>query len=180
MEAFSKIVAIVVTMIALFVVPQLYFLQKLDIQVQDYVTNETTEFVDNIRTQGKLTQQEWLKFMSALDATGLLYEVEITHAHTMVTPEITTNGVIASTSESEHYTDEILYVLFSKTLSDEEKAAGQIEGEYHFTKGDYLTVKVYNREVTRATNLMQAFLGTPLSPIQIFTVYGGEIRDENF
>lgn len=183
MDAFSKIVAGLILIASLFLVSPLYFMLKEDAIVESYVIAVTEEFVNNVQTQGRLTQDMYLDFINDLDASGRLYNINMEHQHTAMSPIYDDAGSYTGflqTTDEMHYEDEILYCVFEKQLTATEIAAGQVSGEYHFTKGDYFTVKVSNRNTPTSVRFLRILLGRDVSPVQILAVNGGAIRDENY
>lgn len=183
MESFSKIIAIIITVIFIFIVPITYFAEKQDVITQAYVENEVVAFVDNVRAQGKITQEMYNDFVFQLDQSGLVYDVKMEHSHRTLDPIYNNAGEFTNgttTNVNLFYEEDIWYSLYEKKPTETELAARIIEGEYHFTKGDYFTVSVVNAEKTFATKLKELLLSFDMAKEQILATYGGEIRDENY
>ncbi|SHO47017.1 hypothetical protein [Anaerocolumna xylanovorans] len=161
MEVFGKIVAIFAGVVLLFIAPLFYMAQKQDSISQLYVTQETVRLVDGIRAEGEVSRIMYYDYISRIDKTGNLYDIEITHSHRKVAPdydEVTdTAGDTISSYFYNTYEDEIFEAF------DEGKA-------YHFSQGDYISVKIINRNKTMAQRM--------LSGVSILITYGGLIRDE--
>ncbi|MEY8333244.1 hypothetical protein AALB53_09070 [Lachnospiraceae bacterium 47-T17] len=183
MEAFSKVVAIIVLIIVLFMAPLLYFSAQHDRVLQTYVAAHTTEFVDNVRLQGKITQEMYNDYVATLSNTNMSFQITLEHTHVTDVPVFSeTDGTLTGTSKytSSVYEGDILHQLFTRdTLTPEEQAAGDKIGEYHFRKDDYFTVILKNTDNTMSQKL-QSMLGASGAGFVIYYQYGGMIRDENF
>lgn len=182
MEAFSKIIAVVIMVIAVFIAPLFYFSIQNDRVLQSCVAAETTSFVDNVRLQGKITQEMYNDYMKVLSNTGMLFDVEFEHAHVVETPAFSESGALIGTKETIDcvYENDIRYELFNRdTLTVEESSAGDVIGEYHLRKDDYFTVIVKNRSISMTQRIM-SLIDFPNTGPTIFYKYGGAVRDENY
>jgi len=168
MNAFSKLIAIFAGVLLLFITPLLYTAQKQDSICQLYVTEETIKLVDSIRTEGVLNQTMYYDYISRIDKTGNLYSVRITHAHKMIAPDYDeVTDKVSDTISSYYY----------NTYEEEILQAFDEGREYRFTQGDYISVRVMNRNRTLAQR-MSLLLRRKSEEISILVTYGGLIRDE--
>ena len=170
MDALSKVFAVIVTIIAIFIVPVVNLANSHDDIVQPTVYSATTEFVEDVREQGKLTQDMYISFVQKLDDTGLLYDIEMVHSHDTAVPEFDDAGKTVGVKEVENliYTDEIL------------KSVYETNGIYKFNKGDYFSVKVTNKEATLGQQMRRTVFRMSDSGARIVAQHGGVIRDENY
>lgn len=170
MNAFSKIVSIILCVIAFFLLPIYYNAQKQDQITQSYVSTETANLVNEIRNSGILTADMYEEFIAKIDATNNLYDINITHAHLTVNPDYKelSGGYTDETVSyyANTYTDTILDTLYNQNLP------------YYFTKGDYVSFKVVNKTKTYATKLQEMIFANAGATEQIIVTYGGAIRDE--
>lgn len=183
MEALSKFIAVIIVVFFVFCVPLMYVSEKNDMVVQSYVTNITTDFVENVRKQGRITQDMYNKFLENLGNTGNVYDIEITHTHTIVNPDYDGDVITTSTYDEHYYTKEILDIIFGgvdEEYIDTYVAAGKVIGEYRMYKGDYITVTVKNSNVTMATRFRNVIFRNQFPTETIGITYGGEIEDENY
>lgn len=182
METLSKMVAIVILILFVFFVPTFIYSENADAVTQQAVQSYTVSFVEAIKKQGKITQSMYNQFLAELEATGHSYDVDFTHSHTYTQP-IFEGTTVKDTAEFEdhYYTSDIINTLFARKLSEAELAAGNVQGEYHFKKGDYLTVEVSNNDYTYAGYLRSIFYGRSNTlKRSIHVIYGGTIEDENY
>ena len=73
-DSLGTIVAIAIAAILMFVFPVMTMADRTDDVSQLTVQTETTEFVDEIRTTGKITPQ---RYVESINSTGNLYDIEI-------------------------------------------------------------------------------------------------------
>lgn len=169
MDAFGKIVAIFTGVVLLFITPLLYLAQKQDSISQLFVTQETIKLVDCIRAEGVLSSNMYFDYINRIDKTGNLYNVEITHAHRRVAPDY------------DEVTDTVrdgISVYYYNTYKDEILAAFDEVRDYSFSQGDYVSIKVTNRNKTTAQRMLSYFGRKNEDAVSILVTYGGLIRDE--
>lgn len=71
------IIAIFLAAILMFVFPLMTLSDRTDDVSQLSVQTTTTEFVDNVKKTGKLTEENYGKFVEQISATGNTYDVEL-------------------------------------------------------------------------------------------------------
>ena len=76
-DTLITIIAIVLAAVLMFVFPLMTMSDRTDDVSQLAVETATTEFVDDIRTTGKLTMDKYSKFVENISSTGNSYEVEM-------------------------------------------------------------------------------------------------------
>ena len=79
MDYFGRVMEILVTVILLFIVPLNYMSARNELLCQNYVTTETTYFVDSVRNVGFINRQMYETFVKKLAITNIPYEVSMTH-----------------------------------------------------------------------------------------------------
>lgn len=182
MNAFGKIIGILIAVVLLFVWPMQYVLQKQDILMQQYITTETSYFIDSIRNLGYVTKQMYEEYMRKIEMGNNLYEVELTHYHmrfyNKAEAEHDNSNVEMNYLGEEdmcrrylcYYTAEILEELYSEEC-------GYI---YKMNQEDYITVKVKSKNKTLGSQMQEFLLGTDYSDRNYVSIYGGLIRDEAY
>lgn len=188
MDSLGRIFEVMVTIVLLFFVPLSYTGAKQDMICQTYVTTETTYFVEAIRNAGCITRTTYETFQKKLAETGYVYDIDIIHyEETMFYKEeetadskrldfeiLDSKALDSETTDAElyegfyygHYLNEIMEVLYEK------------EERYEMKQGDYIMVKVRNKNKTYGTKLQEWFLKRSIDTEQIYVVYGGSIRNE--
>lgn len=169
MESFSKIVAIFLAVILLFISPLLYLAQKQDSISLLYVSGETTKLIDNIKNSGYISKRMYDNFIKSIDRTGNLYRIEITHSHRKVEPlmDVNTDAILQDYS-----------VYFYNTYEAEIFEAFDRNEDYYFNRGDYISIQVSNKNKTTAVSILESILSKDIEDTQIVVTYGGMIRDE--
>lgn len=76
-DSLITIIAIFLAAILMFVFPLMSLSERSDDISQLAVQTATTEYVDKIKTTGKMTLDDYDKFISTLTATGNSFEVEM-------------------------------------------------------------------------------------------------------
>lgn len=169
MNAFDKVICIILAAVLMFLFPIMYLAQKQDAINQLYVTEQTAEFTNEIKNHGYLTENMYTRFEKKLRATGNVYSIKITHGHTVFNPIYD-----AETGEFQDdyytyqeciYTDDILNTIYNNKL-------------YYFRQGDSISVEVININKTLSSTLLNNIGVNHVG--QIHVNYGGIIRDENY
>ena len=169
MNPLSKIIAIILSVILMFIAPLLYMAQKQDVISQSYVSNKTTEFIDSIKNSGYISMQMYMDYINKIDATNNLYNIEIVHAKKVVEPLYNEN--------SGNFLEDN-YIYYVNTYQDKILETLDKGEDYKFSQGDYISITVVNRTKTIATRLMELFYSSDVPDEQILVTYGGMIRDE--
>lgn len=165
MESFGRIIEILVTMVLIFFIPIQYFAIKQDMISQTYVTTQTTYLVDSVRNIGYLSKEMYETYLRKLQGTNNTYEIKITH-YEFVYEE-----------EQEEYTKHSFCTYEDDILEEIYDELGN--GRYEFHQGDYLMIKVHNKNKTFGS-FLTSHIGIGSMNEQIQVVYGGAIRDEGF
>ena len=145
----------------MFLVPLQDSARKADAVSQIYISNETTEFVNNIKNKGYITLEMYKRFIQNIDKTNNLYDIQIVHSHRLIEPLVNADRIV-----EEHYT-----VRYYNTYQDEILETFDEGNIYYFSQGDYINVNIKNRNKTLADRIT-------VSNGKIFVTYGGMIRDE--
>lgn len=184
MNAFGKIVAILIAVVLLFVCPIQYVAQKQDVLMQQYVTTETSYFIDSVRNLGYITKQMYEEYMQGIELGNNLYEVELTHYHALFYKEAgeevgndyeAISGYMGEEEDTYrrymcYYTPDILEELYNEKN-------GYI---YKMNQDDYLTIKVKLKNKTLGKQMQELLVGVNYTDGNYVTVYGGLIRDEAY
>lgn len=180
-NALSKIAAIFIVVILLFIYPIKNELERQDETSRIFVLNKTIGFVDSVRNLGYISPDMYENYLGELALTGNLYKVEMEHAKLEYLPVLEYNPstglyetVLGEFQKSyiNTYTAEIEECLFP----DPDPVLGK---HYVMRKGDYFTVSVVNQNKTMATKIQEIVYGRVISPEKIFVTYGGMIKDES-
>ena len=76
-DTLITVIAIALAAVLMFVFPLMTMSDRTDDVSQLTVDTATTEFVDDVRTTGKLTMDKYSKFVENINSTGNTYDVEM-------------------------------------------------------------------------------------------------------
>ena len=74
-DSLITIIAIILAAVLMFVFPLMTMSDRTDDVTQLAVKTATTDFVDTVRTTGKLTSDNYSKFVESINSTGNTYDV---------------------------------------------------------------------------------------------------------
>lgn len=86
-NTFKKVFDIILAIIVLFIFPLLYYSQRQDTLTQQIVATDTSDFVDTVSTQGYVTRDMYEAFLKRLNATNVVYRIELEHKVLALEPE---------------------------------------------------------------------------------------------
>lgn len=136
------VVAIFLAAILMFVFPLMTMADKTDDTTAMTVKSATTNFTNQIRTTGRLSQNDYDNFVLTLASTGNSYNPEITIMKLDTNPAKKASGDTTTIGDNTYYimyTTQVLESLNEKPLT--------------LSEGDIVTVKVQNTNVTIANQL---------------------------
>ena len=143
-DTLITVIAIFLAAILMFIFPLMTMSDRTDDVSQLTVETATTEFVDDIRTTGKLTLDNYEKFLENINSTGNAYEVEMQIGVLDENPgkktTQATNTKIGENVRFEKYTSQIEEKLDSK-------------GYITLKEGDIFSVSVKNTSQTLSQQL---------------------------
>lgn len=147
-DTLVTIIAIALAAILMFVFPLMTMSDRTDDVSQLTVETATTEFVDEIRTTGKITQDKYDKFIEAIGSTGNTYNVEMEVQILDENP-----GKKTTQTEQTKIGENVYYSIYTSQI--EEKLIN--DGVYKLKEGDIVSVSVKNTNQTLAQQLKNFF-----------------------
>lgn len=147
-DTVMSVVAIFLAGVLMFIFPLMSTADRGDDISQQAVQTATTEFVDNIRSTGKITEDKLYNFSQTIAATGNAYDVQI---ETKILDENakrkTTQAQGSKVGENEYYSE------YTTQIQD------QIDktGSYNMKEGDIVSVTVKNTNKTISQILKNFF-----------------------
>ncbi len=152
-DSLITIVAIALAAVLMFIFPLMTMSDRTDDVSQLTVDTATTEFVDDIRTTGKITLDKYGKFVENISSTGNSYDVEMEVKVLDENPgKKTTQAVSTKIGENVYYsmyTTQILDSLKSDNSSQKKVLA--------LKEGDIVSVSVKNTNTTLSQQLKSFF-----------------------
>ena len=134
-DSLITIVAIFLAAILMFVFPLAAISEMNDNEALAVVQSYTTEFVNKIRTKGKITNKDYDEYVQKLYATGNTYDVQFEVQISDANP--------GKKTENQQIGDMVYYSIY--TLQVEEKLK---TGNYPLKEGDFVSVSVQNTNTT--------------------------------
>lgn len=151
-DTFTVIIALFLGAILIFVVPLVTYADRNDTIAQEDIQTIVDEFVNDVRSTGKITIEEFENFENKIIATGdIVYDIQIEIQALDENPA-------KKTSQTSHTKiGENVYVVYYTTQIDE---ILKELGVFELKEGDIIIVKVANTNITLYENLKKTFLGT--------------------
>lgn len=147
-DTLMSVIAIFLAAILMFIFPLMSTADRTDDIAQQAVQTATTDFVDNIRSTGKITQDKYDSFVSTIAETGNSYDVEIEAQKLDETSRKKTTAASQSkVGENSYYSE------YTSQIEDE---IGK-KGEYDLKEGDLISVTVKNTNKT-ISQILKNFL----------------------
>lgn len=150
-DTFITIIAIFLAAILMFIFPLMTLADRNDDITQLTVQTATTEFIDEIRRTGKLTEDHYNNFQATLASTGNAYDVELEFQILDENPEKKS----AQTSNIVVIGENVYYSVYTTQI--EKKVLGSSSKQYILKEGDIVSVSVKNRGTTLAQTLRNVY-----------------------
>lgn len=147
-DSLVTIVVIFLAAVLMFVFPLMAMSERTDDVAQLAVQTATTEFVDNARTTGKLTLQDYDKFMQTITSTGNSFEVDIEYRSLDENPGVKTTQADMTKIGENYY-----YNKYTSQVLEELQHYGRIT----MKEGDMISVTVKNTNQTISQILKNFF-----------------------
>lgn len=144
-DSLITVVVIVLAAVLMFVFPLLTVSENSDNTSQLSVQNATTEFVENIRSTGKITLDSYDKYIQTINSTGNTFDVQM---EVQVLDE--NPGVKTTQTDQTKIGENIYYTQYTTQILNE------IENKPNkktLKEGDIVTVKALNTNTTIAQTL---------------------------
>lgn len=148
-DSFITVIAIFLAAILMFIFPLMSVSERNDDIALQAVDTATVEFVNNVITTGKITEENYNKFIQTLGATGNNYEVELE------VRKFDENPANKSAWTTNNKVGENLY--YSVYTSQIEETLRNNNGKYILNEKDMFSVNVKNTNKTIAQMLRSFF-----------------------
>lgn len=147
-DTLITIIAIALAAILMFVFPLMTMSDRTDDVSQLAVKTATTEFVDDIRTTGKITPEKYSKFVQNIASTGNTYDVEMEVKVLDENPGKKTTQV-----EREKIGENVYYSVYTSQITE------KLDNNqtYNLKEGDIVSVNVKNTSQTMSQQLKNFF-----------------------
>ena len=147
-DTLITVIAIFLAAILMFVFPLMALSERTDDMAQLSVQTATTEFVDDVRTTGKLSLSDYEQFLQTITATGNAFDVELEIKHLDENPgQKTTQAEVTKIGENIYYNE------YTSQIMDKLEDKGYIR----LKEGDMFSTTVKNTNTTIAQQLRGFF-----------------------
>ena len=143
-DSVITIIAIFLAAILMFIFPLMSLSERTDNIAELSVQTATAEFVDEVRTTGKLSTESYYKFLNTINSTGNTFEIDMQIQQLDENPgKKTTQATATKIGEN------IYYSIYTTQINAELKKYDVI----HLKEGDIFMVKVKNTNKTISQSL---------------------------
>lgn len=145
-DTLITVIVIVVAAGLIFVVPLMTMADRFDTTTQAEVEAIVADFVDEIRSTGKITQAKYDKFLQNLDSQGYIFGVEMEVKNIDENP-----GKKAIQTERDKIGENVYYSEYTTQILEDLKSRGFKDLE----TGSIVTVTVRNEDLTFGQQMKQ-------------------------
>ena len=148
-DSLITVIAIMLTAVLFLVLPVMTMADRADDISKTDVETMTSNFVNEIRTIGKLTSEKYNKFVEELTSTGNTYDIEMEFKILDENP-----GKKSTQSAKDKIGENVYYSVFTTQIQE------ALEGEnkvYNLKEGDIINVSVKNTNLTLSQSLKNFF-----------------------
>lgn len=150
-DTFMVVIVIGLTVVLMFVIPLMTMADRTDDVAQLTVSAATSDFVDNIRTTGKITPEDYDKFVQTLTSTGNTYDVEFEVKVLDENP-----GKKTAQTAYEKIGENVYYTEYTTQIMEDLNDSTNNNTKY-LKEGDIVSVSVKNTNTTISQLLRNFF-----------------------
>ena len=151
-DSFITIIAIVLAAVLMFIFPLMSMSDRTDDISQLTVQTATTEFVDNVRTTGKLTLDDYAAFEQKITATGNSYDIEMEVKVLDENP-----GKKTTQANSTKIGENVYYSMYTSQILDAIASTNGSKKVLALKEGDMFSTSVKNTNTTLSQQLKNFF-----------------------
>lgn len=147
-ETLTTVIAIFLAATLMFVFPMMALSERTDDVASLSVQTATSEFVDNVRAAGQVTQTAYSNYLQTLNATGNTFDVEV---ELKILDENLSSKV--GQASSSKIGENVYYSVYTSQMEDTLNA----KGKYLLKEGDIISVTAKNTNTTISQMLRSFF-----------------------
>ncbi len=151
-DTLITVIAIVLAAILMFVFPLMTMSDRTDDVSQLAVETATTDFVDNVRTTGRLSMDKYSKFVETISATGNSYDVEMELNVLDENP-----GKKTTQAEKTKIGENVYYTMYTSQILDQINPSSGVTKILALKEGDMFSASVKNSNTTLSQQLKNFF-----------------------
>ena len=151
-DTLITVIAILLAAILMFVFPLMTMSDRTDDVSQLAVETATTDFVDDVRTTGRLSMDKYSKFYETISATGNSYDIEMQADILDENP-----GKKTTQAEPTKIGENVYYTMYTSQIMD---AINPSDGQTKILalkEGDFFSASVKNTNTTLSQQLKNFF-----------------------
>lgn len=147
-DTFITVIAIMLTAALMLVLPVMTMADRVDTVSKTDIETKTSDFVNEIRTTGKLTSEKYSKFIEEITSTGNTYDVEMEFKILDENP-----GKKSTQTVKDKIGENVYYSVYTSQIEDILNS----NKNYNLKEGDLFSVNVKNTNQTLAQQLKNFF-----------------------
>lgn len=151
-DLFISIIAIGLAVILMFIFPLMTMADRTDDISQLSVKMATYEFIEDVRTSGKITSDRYGEFIEVLGSTGNTYNIELEVKVLDENP----GKKITETSNYTKIGENVYYSMYTSQIEDKLYSHSE-NNTYYLKEGDIISVNVKNSNQTISQQLKNFF-----------------------
>ena len=148
-DSLTTVIAIMLAAVLLLIMPVITMADRTDDISKTDVETMTSNFVNEIRTLGRLTSENYYKFVEELDSTGNTYDIEMEFKILDENP-----GKKSTQAEMDKIGENVYYSVFTTQIQEALKGENKV---YNLKEGDMVNVSVKNTNLTLSKQLKNFF-----------------------
>lgn len=146
------IIGIILAAVIMFIVPLVLLADRNDDISQLIVNTATAEFVDNVIKTGKITSNEYQKFVSNLQSSGNIYDIDMeVRILDENTAKVVTDRNPTQLGSNTYYS--IYTTQIEDMISTSDDSSYNLDGKLILKQGDIISVTVKNSSKTLSQEL---------------------------
>lgn len=147
-----SIIGIILAAVLMFIVPFVLLAERNDDISQLIISTATADFVDNVIKTGKITSNEYQKFVSNLQSSGNIYDVDIeVRILDENTAKVVTDKSPTTLGNNTYYS--IYTTQIEDMISVSDDSSYNLDGKLILKQGDIVSVTVKNSSTTLSQEL---------------------------
>ena len=151
-DTLITVIAIVLAAVLMFVFPLMTMSDRTDDVSQLAVETATTEFVDDVRSTGKLSMDKYSRFVEDISATGNSYDVQMEAQILDENP-----GKKTTQGESTKIGENVYYTMYTSQIMDTINPSSGATKTLALKEGDIFSTSVKNTNSTLSQQLKNFF-----------------------
>lgn len=173
-DTLITVIAIALAAVLMFVFPLMTMSDRTDDISQLTVETATTEFVDDVRTTGKLSMDKYSQFVQNISSTGNSYEVEMQLQVLDENP-----GKKTTQAESTKIGENVYYTMYTSQILETINPSSGVTKTLALKEGDMFSVSVRNTNTTMSQQLKNFFYSVTGNDTYVIAAEHGGIVTAN-